>query len=165
MKEIIVQLIGALGFIFLMWSYYKKKKIQILFMQILSSIIFTIHYYMLSGITGAICSFINIIVMMLIYWFEKMKKRKIFLILILIPFFIAVSLISWENIFSIFPILATILASVSFLCNKETTIRIIGIINCICWIIYGFIYVSYSGIIFNSITVVTTTIALIKNRK
>ena len=34
MKEIIVQLIGALGFIFLMWSYYKKKKIQILFMQI-----------------------------------------------------------------------------------------------------------------------------------
>ena len=165
MKEIIVQLIGALGFIFLMWSYYKKKKIQILFMQILSSIIFTIHYYLLSGITGAICSFINIIVMMLIYWFEKIKKRKIFVILILIPFFIAVSLISWENIFSIFPIFATILASISFLYNKETIIRLIGIINCICWIIYGCIYISYSGIIFNSITVVTTTIALIKNRK
>ena len=165
MKEIIVQLIGVLGFIFLMLSYYKKAKIQILFMQILSSIIFTIHYYLLSGITGAVCSFINIIVMLLIYWFEKMKKKKISLILVLIPFFTLVCFISWKNIFSIFPILATILASVSFLCNKETTIRIIGIINCICWIIYGLIYVSYSGIIFNTITIITTTIALIKNRK
>ena len=165
MKEIIVQLIGTLGFIFLWWSYYKTKKIQILFMQILSSIIFTIHYYMLSGITGAICSFINIIIMLLIYLFEKMKKKKISLILILIPFFTLVCFISWENIFSIFPILATILASISFLSNNETTIRTIGIINCICWIIYGCIYISYSGIIFNSITVVTTTIALIKNRK
>lgn len=164
MKEIIIQLIGALAFVFLMWSYYKKEKIKILYMQILASIIFTIHYYLLSGITGAICNFINVIILILIYLFEIKEKKKISLILVLIPIFTFVCFISWENIFSIFPIIATVLASTSFLCNKETNIRIIGIINCICWIVYGFIYLSYPGIIFNTITVITTTIALIKNK-
>lgn len=165
MKEIIVQLIGASAFIFLIWSYYKKEKIQILFMQILASIIFTIHYYFLSGITGAICNFMNAVILLLIYLFEKKEKKKIFLLFTIIPILIFIYYISWENIFSIFPLIAITLACVSFLSKNENTIRIIGIINCVCWIVYGSIYLSYPAIIFNAITVITTAIALIKNRK
>ena len=58
---LIVQAIGAIGYGTLAFSYFKKEKRQILFMQIVAYVFFTIHYYLLNGITGAICNLIRII--------------------------------------------------------------------------------------------------------
>ena len=83
----------------------------------------------------------------------------------MIPLLIIISLISWDGISSILPIIASIIVLIGFLLNNENDIRLIGIISSICWLIYGLIYISYSAIIFNAVTIITTTIALIKNKK
>ena len=47
MNDIIVQGIGALAYIVLVASYFRKQKSQILSMQIIALILYTIHYQFL----------------------------------------------------------------------------------------------------------------------
>ena len=166
MRSIIIQIVGAIAFILLSISYYKKEKDKILFYQILSYIMFTIHYYMLGGLTGAMCNFIGLIAFIIIYIFDKYKfANKKILIYSIIPFLVVISLITYENIFSLFPIIASVIAIASFLSDDENLIRQIGAIATFCWLIYAIVYKSYVAIVFEVLTFTATAIAFFKLRK
>lgn len=166
MNNVLAQLIGAIGYITLMSSYYKKEKRDILFTQIFSTIAFGTQYYLLNGITGTVCNAISLTIIIAIYFFEKNNgKNKKILILVAIPLLVLISLLTYENIFSIFPIIASTIILTSFLLSNENTIRIAGILSASCWFIYAVIYKSYVGMIFELITITTTIIAFCKNIK
>ena len=164
MKYIIAQILGAIGYSLLAFSYYKKNKKEILFVQILAYIGFTTHYFLLDAKSGTICNIIGFIALILIYLFSNDDKKKKILVLILIPLLIVMSFLSYENIFSLFPVFACLITFNSFLSKDENKIRFIGIISAVCWLIYAIIHVSYSAIIFEVITVISTFIAYIKNK-
>ena len=56
-----IQLIGLLGFCILVLSFYKKETVTILTYQITSNFAYTVHYFLLGGLSGAFCSLIGII--------------------------------------------------------------------------------------------------------
>lgn len=164
MEFILIQIIGAIGYTILAASYYKKEKKEILYMQIIAYVMFTIHYYLLSGITGAICNLIGLFALVTIYLFEKynLKNKNLiagFFILILI----VINIISFQNIYSIFPMVASVIVIVSFLLNNEDYIRAVGLISAVCWLIYAIAYQSYISIIFEVITLVGVFGAFAKN--
>lgn len=166
MSNVVAQIVGIIAYILLVASYYRKNKAQILFIQIFASLAFGIHYFMLSGLTGAICNIISLIMMIIIYFYDKSKrKNKKLLIAILIPVLIAISLLSWENIYSVFPIFSSTIMLVAFLLKNEKTIRIFGVISNLSWTVYGIIHMSYSSIIFEIFAVAGTAISLIKEKK
>ena len=166
MNFVLIQVIGAIAFVALTGSYYLKEKKNILFMHIIAYIMFTIHYYLLSGITGAICNAIGLVALLSIYIIEKFKwKNKnlvagIFIILIFI-----INIVTFQNIFSIFPMIASIIVIVSFLLDNEDYIRGIGLISAVCWLIYAIVYKSYISIGFEVFTIIGTLIAFAKNAK
>ena len=164
MSKLLIQFIGGIGYFLLALSYFKEKKSSILFMQIFAYIFFSIHYYLLNAITGTMCNILGLIVITVIYLVEtkqKNKQKKI-LVIGMIPILMIISLLTYENIYSLFPIIALICSLVSFLADNENTIRGIGIISAIGWLIYAIIYKSYVAIIFEVLTVLSTTIAFIK---
>ena len=164
MNFMIAQILGAIGYSLLAYSYFKKNKKEILFIQILAYIGFTTHYFLLNAITGTICNILGFIAIILIYFFSKDESKKKLLIMILIPILIAMSYFSYENIFSLFPVFACLITFISFLSKDENRIRLAGIIAAICWLVYAFIYMSYSAIIFEIIIIISTCIAFIKNK-
>ena len=165
MKYIISQILGAIGYSLLAYSFFKKEKKQILYIQILAYIGFTTHYVLLDALTGTLCNIIGFIALILIYFFSNDEKKKKILVLILIPLLIIMSVLSYENIYSLFPIIACLITFNSFLSKDENKIRFIGIISASLWLIYAIVYVSYSAIVFEAITVISTIIAYIKNKK
>lgn len=166
MNDFIIQLIGVIAYAILAFSYFKKEKKEILFLQIYSTIAFSIHYYLLSGITGTICNLISLLIIIIIYFFEKKEgKNKKLLVFSTIPLLILISLFTYENIYSIFPIIASTVILISFVLSNENTIRISGIISALCWLIYAAIYKSYAGVFFEGISMITTFIAFLKNKK
>lgn len=166
MNNLITQLIGVIAYVLLAFSYFKKNKKDILFIQIFSTIAFAIHYYLLGGITAIVCNLISLLIIIIIYFFEKHNgKNKKVLILSTIPLLILISLFTYENIFSIFPIIASTIVLVSFIISNENTIRISGIISALCWMVYAIIYKSYAGIFFEAFSAVSTFIAFLKNFK
>ena len=159
-----VQLIGALGYSILSFSYFKKEKLQILFLQMISYVFFTIHYYLLSGITGAMCNLLGLIALLFIYIFEKYNiGNKKILLFIIIPLLFVITFITYDNIFSIFPMISSIVVILSFFTTNEDIIRFIGIIAAICWLIYAIVYHSFVAVAFEVITLLSVTVAFFKN--
>lgn len=163
-NTIIIQSIGAIGYITLALSYFRKEKRQILFMQIISYIFFVIHYYLLNGITGAICNLIGLFALLTIYLFEKYKlKNKVTISIFFMIILLIINILTFQNIYSIFPMIASIIVIISFLKNNEDFIRGIGVLAAICWLLYAIVYKSYVAITFEVITLLNVCIALIKN--
>ena len=165
MKEIIIQAVGVLAYLILIYSYQKKSKIKILFMQVISAVFFALHFYLLSGLTGAICNFLNVFVLITIYIYEIKKfKRKVWLIIIITPLLLLIPFFTYENMYSLLPIFASILGISGFLCDKEDYIRITGIFSNAAWLVYGCIYKSYPSIIFETITIIAIIVAILRKR-
>ena len=165
MKFIIAQILGTIGYSLLAYSYFKKSKKKILYIQIFAYIGFTTHYFLLGASTGAVCNVLGLISLILIYFVSDNEKKKKTLVLILIPLLILMSFLSYENIYSIFPVIGCLLTFCSFLSHNENKIRFIGIISAACWLIYAIIHVSYSAIIFQIVVLISTIVAYLKNKK
>lgn len=166
LEILLIQGIGAIAYGTLSLSYFKKEKKDILFMEIISYICFTIHYYLLSGVTGAICNFIGLLALITIYLFEKYKLKNKWIISLFFVFLVLIiNIINFQNIFSIFPMIASIIVILSFLGKNENMIRFIGVVSAICWLFYAIVYKSYISIIFEVVTLLGVCIALIKNLK
>lgn len=165
MTFIISQILGAIGYSLLAYSFFKKKKRQILFIQILAYIGFTTHYALLGALTGTVCNIIGFIALILIYFFSEDIKKKKILVFILVPLLIVMATLSYENIFSIFPVFACLISFITFLSKDENKIRFVGIISASCWLVYAIIHISYSAIIFEAATAISTVIAYIKNKR
>ena len=165
MKFILTQIIGALGYSLMSFSFFRKNKKQILFIQIFAYIGFAIHYMLLDALTGSTCNILGLIAIILLYLFSDNKDKKKILVALLILILILIAFLSYENIYSIFPVIASLLTFSSFLLKKENKIRFIGIITSACWLVYAIIHVSYPGIIFGIIMTISTAVAYIKNRK
>ena len=163
---IITQFIGAIGYGTLALSYFKKNKKEILFMEIIAYIFFTIHYYLLNGITGAICNLIGLFALISIYLFDKYKlKNKYLVSIFFVTILLIINIVNFQNIYSIFPMIASTIVIISFLSNDENKIRIVGVISAICWLIYAIVYKSYIAIIFEVITLINVFLALFRNIK
>ncbi len=166
MKNIFIQGIGALAFIILMASYHQNNKKRILLLQMFSSLAFATHYYLLNGITATYSNLFCIFMFLIIYIFDNKKyETKSVLVVLLIPVLTIITILTWENVYSLLPIIATVLALISFIFDSETFIRIVGLVTSACWIIYGFIYSSHVSVIFNFINIISTSIAIIRKRK
>lgn len=166
LKLFIIQLIGAIAYGLLCFSYFKKEKKQMLFVQIISYIFFGLHYFLLSGITGAICNFIGFLALLVIYLFEKYHlKNKLYVSFLFVIILIIANVMTFQNIYSIFPLIASVIATLSFLIDDENIIRKIGAVSAICWLIYAIVYKSYISIIFEIVTLIDVIIALFKNKK
>lgn len=166
MNMIITQVIGAIGYGTLALSYFKKNKKEILFMEIIAYIFFTIHYYLLNGITGAICNLIGLFALVSIYLFDKYKlKNKYLVSIFFVIILLIINIMNFQNIYSIFPMIASTIVIISFLSNDENKIRIVGVISAICWLIYAIVYKSYIAIVFEVITLINVFLALFKNIK
>ena len=126
MKFIISQILGAIGYSLLAYSFFKKEKKQILYIQILAYIGFTTHYILLNALTGTICNIIGFIALILIYIFSNDEKKKRILVLILIVLLILMSILSYENIFSLFPVMACLVTFASFLYKESKASSALG---------------------------------------
>ena len=64
--NVLYQLIGFGALITMGLSYWQKDKRMILLWQVVANLIFAIHYALLHALSGAVCSFFQIIVFLAI---------------------------------------------------------------------------------------------------
>lgn len=154
-----IQLIGLLAFCILVLSYYKKKESMILTYQITANFAYSVHYFLLGGIAGALTSFIGIFRNIL---FIKLKNNKVILGSIFILLYLIVTIIFYENFYSIFPMIANSSYLISMIKGSRKSLLIGGILNSSFWLLYSIFVSSYAGMITESIIIISNSIQLIK---
>ena len=162
--NIIIQSIGAFGIAANMIIYQQKEGKKILLFKLISDFLWFAHYFLLGAYTGAAIAVIGIFrEFVFIKQDKKSVKNKGWLIFFICCSFVS-SVFTWKNVFCIFPEAASIISVISFWKSNPNLTRLLGIIICVCMLIYDIIYCSYIGIVNELLTLVSVFFALLQKK-
>ena len=154
---ILIQIIGLLGYLALIISFSQNNKSNLLFFRILSSILRSIHYFLLFAYTGFFIAIIELFITILLYENLKKKWKKDKLIAgIAIILFIICGYISYDGIYTV---LITIVMSMSVLIlifKTPSEYRLFQLVMSSTWLFYNIINLSYGGAMMEIILIIIT---------
>ncbi len=172
MYDFIAQALGILGMAANIVGFQFKSKKNILICQFVGSALFSVNMFMLGAVTGGIMNILGI-ARALVY----MKKERIripiwivnlaFISTYLIFYVLVFTLFGLEPstknlIFEFFPIIAMSSMTLAFSGNSARTIRLTGLINSPCWLVYNCVNLAIGGILCEAFGLVSIITSLIR---
>jgi hypothetical protein len=152
----LIQLIGIIGLIFLVLSYYRKDTNHILVFHIISTILFCIHYFLLGAYSGLLICFYEVVRDFLYY--KTDKDTYIFAGCVLV-YYISARLTVFTFL-DIFPYVASLIDGF-FLTQKRIIVVYGAILTYSLWLLYDLYANSYSGIITDGLIILSNLYILI----
>ena len=157
-KFIIIQIIGFVAWLFLVFSYYRKNTNKILVFQIIGTLLYCLHYFLLGAYSGLfICAFETIFD----FGYYKTDKDK-YIYLISIPVRIVGGLLTFGTFYDVLPILASLIDGYS-LTKKKKLVVVGAVTSYTLWVIYDIFVMSISGAITDGIIVLSNLAILFFN--
>ena len=145
-----VQLIGIIAWLLIVFSYYRKNTDKILYFQIISTILWCIHFFLLGAYSGLFICVFEVIRDSLYYKTDKDD----YIFLGSIPIYILYGIISYSGIVELLPIFSSTIDG--FTLTKKKKIVVIGaVISYTIWVIYDIAVKSYSGAFTDGIVVLS----------
>ena len=138
MKFILIQLIGfvAIGVDFVIYQQTKREKILIC--KGIADVLWSAHHALLGGISGAAVSMIGILREVIFYFRPKARwARSSAWLGVFIAIYLASAIITWKNIYSIFPTIAAVCASIGFWSKKPEITKRMALPVSVCMFIYA----------------------------
>ncbi|MDD9952888.1 MAG: YgjV family protein [Candidatus Woesearchaeota archaeon] len=161
--EILAQGIGFVGLLCNVALFQLNKRSHMLWMKILASIFFFIHYILLSAATGAL---MNVVAGVRTYIFKQRTKESWANNKLWLYFFVAVVwvfvLITWNGPVSLLPGIGMTLGTYAFWSKAPRAIRILNILATPCWFTYSFFVGSYAGMASDTITFISILTGIIR---
>lgn len=157
MNFILAQTFAFFSSLCLLFSFWKKKRKQILFFQILDSTFDILQYFLLGAYTGSLISLLGAT---RAYTFSK-TNNKFFLILFLLLYTIS-SIITFNGLISIVPLIAALIYTIVTWNKKEKNIRLFSILVFILWFIYDILVKAYVSSITDIILIISNFLAFYK---
>ena len=151
----LIQIIGFVAWILLVLSYYRKNTNKILVFQIISTVLFCLHYYLLGAYSGLVICIFEVVRDYLYYITDKDIYIFVFSVIV---YFIC-SIVTYTSILDLFPYLASLMDGF-FLTKKKKIVVVGAIITYILWFIYDMYALSYSGAITDAIIVFSNCMIL-----
>ena len=162
---ILAQILGGIVLILTVISVQQKTKEKILIFQIIANIVISIQYFLLDALTGGVVSIINIIRCCIFYIYKKknMKPSVTFLAI-----FILIAIVSgiwtWQNIFSVIPIIAAIVFTYGLWQDNVKITKICTAITSGNWGIYNLIVKAYVGALQSLAEFTSSIIAIVREK-
>ena len=161
--EIIGQVVGFVGMFLGIASFQAKSRIGILTLQLSGALCWLIHFLLIGSLTGALMNAVAVL-RNTVY---SLRKNNTGVIKYLIPIFFsllftAACTLSYENVFSLFPLVACYVGTVAFYLTNLKALRLTALTMSLLWIVYDFIEFSVSGVLTEAFTIISIIIALIR---
>ena len=157
--NIFYQLIGFGALIAMGLSYWQNDKRTILLWQVVANLIFAIHYTLLHARSGALCSFFQIVVLLLFLLQEKFNWSKLVTAIPIVAVFLLIAVVTYETVL---PIVASLAALLPFFQTRRRVIQMAGIASGLSWLVYVIAVRSYSGMVTESVLTIITAASLLK---
>ncbi len=171
--ELIAQIIGIFAMAMNILAYQQKTRMRILLFQMLGPTLFFISFAMLGGIIGAIMNLIAAVRALIYMNGKRLRADSIWWLYA----FFALYAISYISVFTVFkkevtpanliieflPIIGMVATSISYRMEGARMIRILGLVNSPCWIIYNAFCFSIGGILCDSFCVISIIIGMIRH--
>ena len=157
--NIFYQLIGFGALIAMGLSYWQNDKRTILLWQGGAN---PIHYTLLHARSGALCSFFQIVVLLLFLLQEKFNWSKLVTAIPIVAVFLLIAVVTYETPVTVLPIVASLAALLPFFQSRRWVIQVAGIASGLSWLVYVIAVRSYSGMVTESVLTIITAASLLK---
>ena len=159
---IIANIIGIFAVAAFLLSYQFKKRKSIIVCNATAKVLYIIQYILLHAYDGALLDLLGVISSYAAHRKDKgfIKKHLVFSIVIINLIITAAGIWIYEDVFSIFAIIAVILHTGAFWLNNEKTIRIVSFLGSPFWLVYNFSSAAYGSAIGDILTMVSIGLAI-----
>ena len=165
MLFILAQICGVIALLLTVISVQFKTKEKIVMCSVWANVVVAIQYFLLGALTGAVISIINTIRCLVFYFFKKKDMKPSLVILIFFEIVAVISgSISWQNMWSLIPIVVTVIYTYGLWQDNIKVIRITTGIVGFGWAVYNVVVGAYVGALQESSQLVSAIIALYRNR-
>ena len=165
MKIIIGQLIGFVATVLCFLIYQQKDRKRILFVKLLADLTWMLHYFLLSAYSGVAICIISTIRAIVFLNPEKKWADKRFWVPLFLLMAGVMGYLTWNGIFSLFPILASVISIISFAQNKPKITRLLAFPVSASLLTYDFYIHSIPGIVNESAVIISSFIGLLRYDK
>ncbi|HZJ75875.1 MAG TPA: YgjV family protein [Clostridia bacterium] len=167
---VIAQIIGFIGAFTYFLVFQMKKRSSILAINILAGMIFVVHFTMIGAYTGAAMNVVCALRCTIYYFSDRKWAKSKAWLAVFIGVSVVLGVLTWGDIYSIFPLMAMVITSISFWLKKESHIRLLTLPTQPGWMIYNIHNNSISGlltdiVIFSSILIAIIRYDIIKRKK
>ena len=165
MSFYIAQICGVLILICNTISVQFKTRDKVLMCFVIANLFGIAQYFLLGATTAAIVYIISTIRCIVFYFFDKKKIKPSFPVLLIFELAaIICGLLSWQNIWSIIPILVTVVFTYGLWQENIKITRITSAITGFGWVFYNIIVRAYVGALLDGALGVSSVVALIRNK-
>lgn len=165
MIYIISQIIALLAFIFSITAYHRTKKEKIMLNMVISHTLNLIHYLILGAYSGCTTKLLAAIRDFFIIIKDKKKINSRFYLYIFLIIYLIMLVITYENIYMSFPLIAAIIYLLSSWNGNELIVKKTAFISYFLWLIYNICIFSMVAIFTNIISIISTFIAIHNHKK
>lgn len=164
------QIIGFIGAFTYFLVFQMKKRSSILAINILAGMIFVVHFSLIGAYTGAAMNVVCALRCTIYYFSDRKWAKSKAWLAVFIGVSVVLGVLTWGDIYSVFPLMAMVVTSISFWLKKESHIRLLTLPTQPGWMIYNIHNNSISGlltdiVIFSSILIAIIRYDIIKKQK
>ena len=153
-----IQLIGIIAWLLILLSYYRKNTNRILVFQIISTVLWCLHYFLLGAYSGLFICIFEVIRDSLYY--KTDEDDMIFIVSI--PIYILYGILSYSGLIELLPIFSSTIDG--FTLTKKKKIVVFGaVVSYTIWVIYDIAVKSYSGAFTDGLVVISNLSILLFN--
>ncbi len=156
--------VGIAAVILYFLGYLQKKRGAIIFLNASSRLLYIIQYFLLSAFTGAVLDIAGILSSFLAGAKNKPFIRnhtKLFVLTASILITVA-GLLTYENVFSLLPIIGVLLHTGAFWMDDEKKIRIVSFLGSPFWLVYNYVSGAYGSCIGDILSIVSLVISMVR---
>lgn len=158
----IAHISGVLAVATFLLSFQMKTRKNIIVVNLISRMLYILQYIFLGAFEGAVLDFTGFLLSFFARYKEKefvMKHIKLIMIAVNI-LLLAIGLIMYENIFSLFAIGGIICEIMALWLTKEKNIRILSLISAPFWLVYNTMNKAYGSSVGNVLVMLSIIIAM-----
>ena len=160
---IIAQVLGAIALVLMVISYFVKKKISFLFLQIIANLFYGLSFIFSSSLVAGINSIISILRVIQLYFYEKAGKTDPpYIIIIYSIIYIIVGIIFFNNILDIIPIITPIIFTIAMSMKNMQMVRYLMLPPNALLVFYAVMCQAYTTAILNFVEIIALIVAIIK---
>ena len=161
--NILAQLVGVVGIAFSLLSFQFSKRKHIMLFQMLASLSFSTQLFMVGAVTGGCLDLISFVRTLIFANNSKGWAKSKGWLYGFLAVMLATGALTWENGWSILPILGSMLSTVAFWMTKEKHIRLVSLTVGPCWMVYNIVKGAYSGALNEVLAMASIVIGLLRH--
>ncbi len=165
LMKILGNVIGITALIFFFLSYQVRDKKKLLYMQIAATVLTCLQYLLVGAYSGFALNVVCLARNIVYYFKEKKNITSPALPIVFAVLMAVVSIFSWDGYFSLFIISALIMNTLALGFLKADGVRKSVLVTSPLVIVYNAVTGAYSGVLNESVVIVSSVIGLIRFAK